>query len=87
MAMHIAPNATIAEFSSAALIGSDSNAITHHFREKSVIGQEEIWRSLNAFKIRTDSGAYIKISTTATIATNDHLDVLENLSIALHPLQ
>jgi hypothetical protein len=42
MAMHIAPNATMAEFRRAARIGSDSKAITHHFREKSVIGQEEI---------------------------------------------
>ena len=33
MAISIAPVATVAELSSAALIGSDSNAMVHHFRE------------------------------------------------------
>ena len=86
IAMHIAPNATMAEFIRAARIGSDSNAINHHFRENSLIGQDEIWRSLNAFRIRTDSGAYIKISTKVTMAINDHLEVLENLSILVYIL-
>jgi len=81
IAMVIAPKATIAEFNRAARISSDSNATTHHLNDHSWIGQAETCRSLKAFKIRTDSGAYIKISTNPTIAINDHLERRENLSI------